>query len=51
MDTEENVSRWAEHYRDLRNKARHHFDGRDEPLSEGPLQEITCEEVEIHVKR
>ena len=46
MNTEENISRWAEYYRDLLNKARQHVDGRDEPLTEGPLHEVTGEEVE-----
>ena len=46
MNTEESISRWSEYYRDLFNKARQHIDGRDEPLTEGPLHEVTCEEVE-----
>ena len=45
LNTEENISRWAEYYRHLLNKARQHIDGRDEALTEGPLQEVTCEEV------
>ena len=45
MNTEEHVSRWAEYYRDLLNKARQHIDGRNEPLTEGPLHQVTCEEV------
>ena len=46
MNTEETISRWAEYYRDLVNKARQHIDGRDEPLTEGPLHQVTCEEVD-----
>ena len=46
MNTEENISRWAEYFRELLNKARQHIDGRDEPLTEGPLHKVTCEEVE-----
>ena len=34
MNTEENISRWAEYYRDLLNKAIQHIDGRNEPLTE-----------------
>ena len=29
MNTEENISRWTEYFRDLLNKARQHIDGRD----------------------
>ena len=43
MNTEENISRWAEYFSDLLNKARQHIDGRDEPLTEGPWHEVTCE--------
>ena len=46
LNTEENTSRWAEYFKDLLNKARQHIDGRDEPLTEGPLHEVTWEEVE-----
>ena len=45
MNTEENISRWAEYFRDLLNMERQHIDGRDEPLTEGPLHKVTCEEV------
>ena len=45
MNTEENISWWAEYYRDLLNKARQHTDGRNEPLTEGPLHQVTREEV------
>ena len=46
LNTEENISRWAEYYSDLLNKARQHIDGRDEPLTEGPLHEVTSEQNE-----
>ena len=46
INTEENISRWAEYHMDLLNKAGQHIDGRDEPLTEGPLHEVTCEELE-----
>ena len=49
MNTEENISRWAEYCRDLLNKAIQHIDGIDEPLTEGPLHEVTCEEEEIQL--
>ena len=42
MNTEENINRWAEYYRDLLNKAIQHIDGRNEPLTEGPLHQVTC---------
>ena len=51
MNTEENISRWAEYYRDLLNKARQHIDGRNEPLTEGPLHQVTCEEVDRQLKK
>ena len=51
MKTEENISRWAEYYRDLLNKARQHIDGRNEPLTEGPLHQVTCEEVDRQLKK
>ena len=51
MNTEENISRWAEYYRDLLNKARQHIDGRYEPLTEGPLHQVTCEEVDRQLKK
>ena len=51
LNTEENISRWAEYFKDLPNKARQHIDGRDEPLTEGPLQEVTCEEVERQLNK
>ena len=51
LNTEENISRWAEYFKDLLNKARQHIDGRDEPLTEGPLQEVTCEEVERQLNK
>ena len=51
LNTEENISRWAEYYRDLLNKARQHIDGRDEPLTKGPLHEVTCEEVERQLNK
>ena len=51
LNTEENTSRWAEYFKDLLNKARQHIDGRDEPLTEGPLQEVTCEEVERQLNK
>ena len=51
MNTEENISRWAEYYRDLLNKARQHIEGRDEPRTEGPLHEVTCEEVERQLNK
>ena len=41
MNTEKNISRWAEYFRDLLNKARQHIDGRDEPLTKGPLHSHT----------
>ena len=50
MNTEENSSRWAAYYSDSINKPIQHIDGRDEPLTEGPLQEVTCEEVERQLK-
>ena len=46
MNTEENISRWAEYYRDLLNKARQYIDGRKEPLTEGPFHQVTYEEVD-----
>ena len=48
MNTKENISRWAEYFWDLLNKTRQHIDGRDEPLTEGTLHNVTCEEVERH---
>ena len=51
MNTEENISRWAEYYRDLLKKARQHIDGRGEPLTEDLLHEITCDEVERELKK
>ena len=51
MNTEENISRWAEYYRDLLNKARQHINARDEPLTDGPLHEVTCEEVERQLNK
>ena len=45
------TSRWAEYYSDLLNKARQHIDGRDEPLTEGPLHDVTCEEVERQLNK
>ena len=51
MNTEENISRWAEYYRDLLNKARQHIDGTDEPLTEGPLHEVTSEVVERQLNK
>ena len=51
MNTEENISRWADYYRHLLNKARQHIDGRNEPLTEDPLHEITCEEVERQLNK
>ena len=51
MNTEENISRWAEYFRDLRNKARQHIDGSDEPLTEGPLHKVTCEEAERQLNK
>ena len=51
MNTEENISRWADYYRDLLNRARQHIDSRDEPLTKGPLHEVTCEEVERQLKK
>ena len=51
MNTEEHISRWAEYYRDLVNKARQHTDGRNEPLTEGPLHQVTCEEVNRQLKK
>ena len=51
LNTEENISRWAEYFKDLLNKARQHIDGRDEPLTEGPLREVTCEEVERQLNK
>ena len=51
MNTEENISRWAEYYRDLPNKARQHIDGRNETLTEGPLHQVTCEEVDRQLKK
>ena len=51
MSPEENSSRWAEYFGDLLNKARHHIDGRDEPLTEDPFHEVTCEEVERQLNK
>ena len=51
MNTEENISRSCEYYRDLLNKARQHIDGRDEPLTEDPLHEVTCKEVERQLNK
>ena len=51
MNTEENISRWAEYYRDLLNKARQHIEGRDEPRTEGLLHKVTCEEVERQLNK
>ena len=33
------------------NKARQHIDGRDEPLTEGPLHKVACEEVERQLNK
>ena len=41
----------TEYYRDLLNKARQHIDGRDEPLTEGPLHEVTCEQAERQLNK
>ena len=51
LNTEENISRLAEYFRDLLNKARQHMDGRDEPLTEGPLDKVTCEEVDRQLNK
>ena len=51
LNTEENISRWAEYFRDLLNKARQHIDGRDEPLTDCPLDKVTCEEVERQLNK
>ena len=51
LNTEENISRWAEYFKDLLNKARQHIDGRDEPLTEGPLHKVTWEEVERQLNK
>ena len=51
LNTEENISRWAEYFRDLLNMARQHMDGRDEPLTEGPLDKVTCEDVERQLNK
>ena len=51
MNTEENISRWAEYFWELLNKTRQHIDGRDEPLTEGPLHNVTCEEVERQLNK
>ena len=51
MNTEENISRWAEYYRDLLNKARQHINGRNEPLTEGPLHQVKCDEVDRQLKK
>ena len=51
MNTEENISRWAEYYRDLLNKARQHIDGRNDPLTEGPLHQVTCEEADRQLNK
>ena len=51
MNTEENISRWAEYFRDLLNKARQHIDGRDEPLTECQLHKVTREEVERQLNK
>ena len=51
MNTEENICRWAEYYRDMLNKAIQHIDGRDEPLNKFTLQEVTCEEVERQLNK
>ena len=51
MSTEENISRWAEYFRDLLNKARKHIDGRDEPLTEGPLHKVACDKVERQLNK
>ena len=51
MNTDENICRWAEYYRDLLNEARQHIESRDEPLTEGPLHEVTCEEVQRQLNK
>ena len=51
MNTEDNISRLAEYYRDLLNKASQHIDGRDEPLTECSLHEVTREEVERQLNK
>ena len=51
MNTDENISRWAEYYRDLLNEARQHIESRDEPLTEGPLHKVTCEEVQRQLNK
>ena len=50
-NTQENITRWAEYYRDLLDKARQHIDGRNEPLTEGPLHEVICEDVDMQLKK
>ena len=53
MNTDENISRWTEYYRDLLNEARQHnnIESRDEPLTEGPLHEVTCEGVQKQLNK
>ena len=51
MNTEEKIDRWAEYDRYLLNRTREHIDGRDEPLTEDPLHEVTCEEVERQLNK
>ena len=51
MNTEENISQWAEYYRDLLNKAGQHIAGTNEPLTEGPLHQVTCEAVDRQLKK
>ena len=51
LNTQENISQWADYFMHLLNKARQHIEGRDEPLTEGPLHEVTWEEVERHLNK
>ena len=39
------------YYRDLLNKARQHIDCREEPLTECPSHEVTCEDVERQLNK
>ena len=50
MNTEKNQSMGLV-LQDLLNKARQHIDGRNEPLTDGPLHQVTFEEVDRQLKK
>ena len=51
MKTQENTNQWPEYFRDVRFDSRKHTDCRDEPVTEGPLHEVTCEDVERQLRK